>query len=219
MKSYSVPVLSAVLLLTASCGDDGPSSGTPVLQDIAEFMSQDGSAALFAIYREDAPDVLLTAPGARIDENRVKPGESLLITYITESGQPYRSGEITLRSYYAINNSEVVAGDIADYPQWDRDRVWVTSMWRAGGKINMRCRLPYDTTPRRFMMLLDAATASAAVPDLYVVHELAAPVESFDRNYYAAFDMGELWSSPSCLGVTVHVANSNLTQESFTFMK
>lgn len=217
MKPYSY--FAVMAMMAVSCSDDKPTSGTPVLQDIAEFCSQNPSAASFAIYRDNAPDVLLTAPGAHIDENRIKPGESLLITYIPQSGEANRSGDITLRSYYAINNGGMTIGKIADFPHWDRDQVFLISIWRAGDKIDLRCRLPYDTSPRRFMMLLDEATADNEIPDLYVVHELKEPVESFDRNYYAAFDIGELWSQPSCRGVTVHVANSNLPQRSFTFMK
>lgn len=214
-----VAATASVALLLWACGDDKPESGTPLLQDIAEYCSQNASAASFAIYRENAPDVFLTAPGAHIDESRIKPGESLLITYTAQSGGPDRSGDIALRSYNAINNGVMTAGNIADYPDWDRDEVYLVSIWRAGDKIDMRCRLPYDTSPRRFMLLIDESTATADVPDLYVVHELKEPVESFDRNYYAAFDIAELWSQPACAGVTVHVANSNLPQRSFTFMK
>lgn len=216
-KLSALPVAGIIAL--TSCGDDKPESGTAVLQDIAEFSTQTPTAAHFGIYRENAPDVLLTATGVSIDESRVKPGESLLITYIPESGQANRSGEISLLSYYAINNSAMTAGDIADYPDWDRDEVYLISIWRAGDKIDMRCRLTYDANPRRFMLMLDQSTASNETPDLYLVHELASPVESFDRNYYAAFDISELWAQPTCRGVTVHVANSNLPQRSFTFMK
>lgn len=216
-KLSAIP--AAYLMVLSSCGEDKPDKGTAVLQDIAEFSSQTSAAAHFGIYRENAPDVLLTAPGAHIDESRVKQGESLLITYIPESGQANRSGEISLLSYHAINNSSMTTGDIADFPAWDRDQVYLISIWRAGEKIDMRCRLTYDTTPRRFMLMLDQSTASNDIPDLYVVHELSQPVESFDRNYYAAFDIREIWSQPSCRGVTVHIANSNLPQRRFTFMK
>lgn len=211
----------AIALIAAGCNDnDDPGPQTPVIQNIAELTASSDDGAEFAIYREGAPDIFLSARNARIDPSRVKTGESLMISYtMADGGDTNRSGDINLRAYYAINNGTLVKGDIADFPDWSRDEVYLISIWRAGDKIDLRCRLTYDSNPRTFMLLLDEATASNAVPDLYLVHQLDHPVESFDRNYYAAFDISSLWDLASCQGVTIHVANSNLPQNEYRFMK
>lgn len=223
MKSYkfrTAPIIAIAVITTGCMDDDDPGPQTPLISDIAELTASTPSGSAFAIYRENAPDIILNAPGAQVDLSRIKIGESLMVTYTMADGSDAgRSGDINLRSYYAINNSALAKGDIADFPDWDRDEVYLISIWRAGNKIDLRCRLTYDPTPRKFIMFLDESTADNPVPDLYLVHQLKQPVESFDRNYYAAFDISDLWEQTTCEGVTVHIANSNLPQQEFRFMK
>ncbi len=223
MKSINfraTPAIVIAMVATGCADDDDPGPQTPVISDIVELTASTPSGSTFAIYREKAPDIILNAPGARVDLSRVKIGESLLATYtMADGGEAGRSGDINLRSYYAINNSTLVKGDIADFPEWDKEEVYLISIWRAGNKIDLRCKLTYDPTPRTFIMLLDESTAGNPVPDLYLVHQLQQPVESFDRNYYAAFDIDSLWAQTTCEGVTVHIANRNLPQREYQFLK
>lgn len=224
MKSFDIHAATHALviaLIATGCNDDDdPGPRTPVISDIAELTASTPSGSAFAIYRENAPDIMLNAPGAQVDISRIKIGESLMVTYtMADGGEAGRSGDINLHSYYAINNSTLIKGDIADFPDWNKEEVYLISIWRAGNKIDLRCRLTYDPAPRTFIMLLDESTAGNPVPDLYLVHQLQQPVESFDRNYYAAFDMGDLWEQTTCEGVAVHIANSNLQQQVYRFMK
>lgn len=223
MKPFSFPATPAIVIamIATGCGDDDdPGPQTPIISDIVELTAATPTGSTFAIYREKAPDIILNAPGAQVDLSRVKIGESLMATYtMADGGESGRSGDINLRSYYAINNSTLAEGDIADFPDWDKEKVYLISIWRAGNKIDLRCKLAYDPTPRTFIMLLDESTAGNPVPDLYLVHQLQQPVESFYRTYYAAFDIGSLWEQSTCEGVTVHVANSNLPQQEYRFLK
>ncbi len=220
LKFRATPAIVIAMIATGCGDDDDPGPQTPVISDIVELTASTPSGSTFAIYREKSPDIILNAPGAQVDLSRIKIGESLLATYtMADGGDAGRSGDINLRSYYAINNSTLVKGDIADFPEWDKDEVYLISIWRAGNKIDLRCKLTYDPSPRTFMMLLDESTAGNPVPDLYLVHQLQQPVESFDRNYYAAFDIDSLWEQTTCEGVTIHIANRNLPQREYRFLK
>lgn len=206
--------------MVACADNDDPGPQTPIISDIVQLTASTPSATQFAIYRENAPDIILNAIDARIDPSRVKISESLMINYTMADGsETSRSGDINLRAYYAINNSPLQRGDISQFPDWDKDEVYLVSIWRAGDKIDLRCRLPYDTNPRTFTLLLDQSTADEPIPDLYLVHQLQKPVESFDRNYYASFDISDLWQQTTCRGVTIHIANSNLPQRQYRFTK
>lgn len=219
--NFRTATITLVSVTLAACADDNdPGTQTPIINDIVQLTASTPSGSEFAIYRENAPDIILNAIGAKIDPSRVKIGESLMITYTMADGsEVLRSGDINLHSYYAINNSPLIRGDIAQFPDWDKDEVYLISIWRAGDKIDLRCRLTYDTNPRTFTLLLDQSTADEPIPDLYLVHQLQKPVESFDRNYYASFDISDLWKQATCEGVTVHIANSNLPQREYRFTK
>ena len=110
--------------------------------------------------------------------------------------------------------------DGASTDGWDADPVELWSIWRGGPRIFMRLSLPYSTEPRKFSLVLDPATEHEAVPTLLLWHERATDTPTFDRRYYAAFDIAPLWEDAAVKGVRVRVANSlNPSQCEFTFMK
>lgn len=221
--THRLAALALVALLAAGCHDgDGPEAVAPVVSQIATYTGSSGQGAVFAFRQvDDTPLVTLHTQYTGIDEEKHPPGSRFYIRYVPAGGDPYASGEVTLKGLSRINDGALKQGDVlADYPDWGRDGVYVYSLWRSGSYINLHCRLTYDTEPRTFMLMADAATMGDAVPELYLVHRLASDANSHDRAYYASFDISKLWERPGCRGVRVHVANTNLTDtRAFTFMK
>ena len=48
---------------------------------------------------------------------------------------------------------------------------------------------------------------------------MASPTDYHDRAYFASFDIAGVWNSPQTKGIRLHVANTNLDQQEFTFVK
>lgn len=189
------------------------------LWDIVTFDGNIDGYARFSFRQvNDTPIVNLTAQG-ELHSDDLTDGQRLYIMYIPENGLPYTSGNITLRGASFINNGPVVEEPMDKMPDWARDGVYVYSMWRSGQYINLHCRLTYDTEPRIFRLTVDPETIGEEYPDLYVHHEMAAPVNNHDKGYYASWDMSAVWSLPSTRGVRVHVANTNLPVTTFSFDK
>jgi len=214
--------LTAALLTTACINEDtvdGPVAMT--LTDVVTFegnTSADAGAVFTFRKADDSPLITLTADAA-VNNERVSPGTRLLVSYTPASGHAYTSGDVTLRGWQMINNGSVTTGDIQDYPEWNRDKVYLYSIWRDGTYINFHARMVYSTTPRTFRFMAAEATLDNTYPEIYLLHQLPEPTTSHDRHYYASFDIAPVWNRPTCRGVRIIVANSNLRQEVFIFDK
>jgi|InofroStandDraft_1065614.scaffolds.fasta_scaffold00179_61 hypothetical protein len=213
MKPTLLLLLTApLLLLIASCAGKGSDEPHPAtLYDICEVSQADPAApAILHLYRPDAdlPVILTAQPGA-LGATPPDPGTSILAAYTPDDGRPYTSGPVTLHRWSTINNLPLQeAKDSEELQGWDTDPVWLLSAWRAGNKICMRLRLGYDTSPRRFALLLDPETASDPIPTAYLYHLRPTAAPTFDRQYYVAFDITPLWALPSTQGLRIRLANS-----------
>ena len=219
MKNLAVTSIMALLvMLMCGCGNDGEFNDSMTLYDLVTFEGNTPKAAVFSMQKDgDSPMIELTVAGRNLDTTQVKRGQRLLMSYIPESGEPYTSGTVTLRSLSLINYDSI---QIAATDRWDANSVYMTAMWRTGIYLNLECRLDYTTEQgRRFMLVADPSTVNDPVPQLYVVHDLGQLPENFTRRTYASWNMAEVWNRPGCQGVKVHIRDSNRGITSMTFNK
>ena len=206
----------------AACtdADDGPSSVNPALTDIVTFTGNNDRGAVFEFNRVDDSPLITLQSAAPLDTTRTREGSRLLLRYIPASGNAATSGDVTVTGIGVVTTDTLRYGTITSTPEWDRDGLYVMSMWRTGNYVNLHCRLTYDERPRMFQLMADRRTLNDPVPQLYMVHKLQNPINSHDRAVYASFDIGSLWSKPGCRGVDIHIANTNLTDKKiFSFTK
>lgn len=219
---FRIHVLSLVMLMMSlalvSCRDEGVDGEVAMnCVDIVTFEGNEDGHAVFTFNKvDDTPVITLTSTG---ELSGVNEGTRLLISYVPESNQAYTSGPISLRGVARITGSPVANEWKDEYDAWDKDPVYVYSVWRSGRYLNLHVRLTYSTVPRVFCLALDPATAESAWPELYLVHVLSTDVDYHDRAYYASFDMESVWSSPSVRGVRVHISDTNQDKHIFTFEK
>ncbi len=211
---------SLFVFLTTSCSDDESYNDHATLYDIVTFEGNTDSGAQFTLLRQDdAPAVSLLARGTKVDTETIEPEKRVFIGYIPASGEPYTSGDITLTGASAINNDVLRISSLDSIPAWDSDPIYLNSIWRTGNFINIYCRVSYSDEKRAFILMVDRATRDDAIPQLYLVHNLLGEPQSFTRRAYLSVDISSLWSETSCHGVTVHLNDSNLPQNTYTFYK
>ncbi len=218
----SLILLATLALLTGCSTDSGEPTDEIVSYDIVCLKSQDSKAG--GVYTLQLP--LASSPVTYyakqlIDTTRIHVGDRLLIAYIA-AGKPYESGNITLRGYSPITNSKLLLGSATDIEGYDRDPVYLLSAWLSGPYLNVKARLPYDESPRRYGVAVDtvALKARPACPELYLIHSLdeaTDPGATFPRAYYASFDLTALLSDPRVETVTLHLNNSNLPDDIIVF--
>ncbi len=208
------------IALTACRDDDGPDTANLVVSDLATFVGNNVTGAVFTVRQvDDLPEATLQSPSA-LDTAKVAPGSRVFISYRPANGLAYSTTDITLRQVALITSSAVVTAPIDSLPGWDADGVYLLSIWRTGHWLNVYARLAYDEQPRTYALVADEATLGDPVPQLYLAHTLASEVNTFDRRYYASFDISEVWQRSDIEGVDVHVANTNLTSSTlFEFRK
>lgn len=211
------------IALVSGCSDDsdGPTDEI-VSYDIACLKSQDSK--LGGVYTLQLP---LSSTSVTyytkqlIDTTRIHVGDRLLIAYVP-SGKPYTSGNISLRGYAPITNSKLLFGSETDIENFDRDPVYLLSAWLSGPYLNVKARLPYDESPRRYGVAVDtvALKKNPGCPEIYLIHELGQatnPDATFPRAYYASFDLSALLADQAVETITLHLNNSNLPDNTITF--
>ncbi len=210
---------AAILLAPTSCADNGDPSSEIVSYDIVRLESQTEAGAVFSLQKPLATQPVTYTTAHRINTDAFPIGNRLLIAYVPVSGVAYTSGEISLRGVAQITNSTLQNVDPADIPYWADDAVWLLSAWRSGNYLNIHARLPYGESPRQFGVACDTVGGDPSWPDLYLVHSLSdeAPAATFDRAYYASFDISPLTTSATVRGFTLHLNNSNLRLDAIPF--
>lgn len=215
----SLCMMSSTFAVATSCADNPDPSSEMVLYDIVKLESQDESGAVFSLQKPLAEQAVVYTTGQRIDTKSFPVGNRLLIAYVTDSGEAYKSGKITLKGVAQITNSSLKNVDPKDIQNWADDAVWLMSAWRSGNYLNIHARLPYNESPRHFGVACDTVGGDPTWPDVYLIHSLGdnAPTATFDRAYYASFDISSLTTSDAVRGFTLHLNNSNLRLDAIPF--
>lgn len=221
MKRIAVSVVAAALSLTlGSCGEDGVDGPVEMTcTDIVTYAGDNAGRATFTFQKiDDSPLITLTAQGALANEG-MEAGTRVLISYIPQDNMAYQSGPVTLLGGRTITQSSIVTEWRDEYDAWNRNPVYVYSAWRSGTYLNFHVRLTYSSDPRIFCLAVDPSTVHTPWPEVYLVHVMSTDADNHDRAYYASFDISEVWSAPEVEGIRLHVSNSNLDKQIFTFAK
>ncbi len=208
--------LSASAMISA-CSDDDYNDRM-MLSDLVSIQASDASAGTtFTFQRyDDSPVITLVDPKLNIKEELV--GHRALLYYYPESGQAYESGNISATGLTIVNSDTAVVRPIARY-DWDASPVYLNSIWRSGRYLNFRMRLDYSDKPRHFGLVVDSLTLTSTEPQLYLVHNLNGAPDNFLRECYASFDISKIWQQPTCKSIAVHIKDSNLNKDTYTFTK
>ncbi len=217
----TILTLLTIFLLSSCMSDDGYDGPVDMTYwDIATFNGNIDGRAQFTVRQvNDSPEATLVARTALDTGSENLAGKRMLIRYVPESKKPYTSGTITLQSASTVNQSPTLIKSMNEYTDWARDRVYLYSVWRTGSYLNFNVSLTYDKEPRIFCIVADETTLENDYPDLYLVHIMANVTDYHDRRYYASFDISKIWERDNVNGVRLHVANSNLDKDIFTFDK
>lgn len=213
----TIASLISLMMAAMLCGcSDGTPTDEIALYDIACMESTGSDGSVFTICKPGNDNIITLKSPQAVDTAYVKPGERLLIRYIPQSGVAYASGEIALKGYGTIINGKLnlTAGD--EKNGWTDTPVYMLSCWRAGNYLNMHLKLPFDSNPRKFDLVIPFDQITEEYPDIYLVHALEADVNTFDRAYYASFDISYL-TSGNKKGFTLHFNDSNLRLNEIRF--
>lgn len=210
-------VTAATAMLTTGCREEGPEQVEATLYDIVCLSEVTKQYTRFTLTKPGNDDVITYSINGALDTTHVKIGERLMLAYRTNNQAPYTSGFITPIGYSLITNDTITAGYIDDITDWNRDPVYLTSVWLSQHYLNLRARLPYDTRPRLLTVMIDSLTIDNDYPDCYLIHRLDEPVNTFDRSYYMSFDVSTLFELPDCRGFNLILNNSNMPIDTYTF--
>lgn len=214
--SRLLPALVAILIVTG-CSDDDPTDRI-ILYDVVKLEQQTDKISVFTLQKPlaDHP-VTLTSPRPVIDTDIITVGERLLLAYIPATSEAYTDSQITVTGYSQITNGVLTFEKINDIKDLDTEPVYLLSVWRSGDCLNFHIRLPFDNKPRTFTLAADTDSADPSSPDLYLIHGRETIFPTFDRAYYASFDISALTDDPGISSFTLHLNNSNLPENTFRF--
>lgn len=213
-------VFAATYLTSCDDDEDVPVYPNDSFYDIVTFIGHSKGNAVFELQKDgDSEPVRLTATGFSLDTTSIKVDTRLLLGYVPKSGIAYQTDEITVTGIGSIFNDKVRSVDMTTLPDWDKNEIYLFSLWRTGKYINLFCQLTYTVNNAAFGLLADEMTLDNEYPDLYLVYEMDSSPESYNKNFYASIDISDVWNRSTCRGVTIHLNNSNLGEDTFTFSK
>ena len=220
MKTYRLLILTLLAIITTSCGDDIPYNDRAALYDIVTFDGPEEEGVVFSFQQvNDSPIIHLVARGITLDEQTARKGQRLLIGYYPISGKAYVSDQIELIGYSQVYQNQVITTSSDKITGWDKNAIWLNSIWRSGMFLNLNLRADQAGSSRRFELIADQSTINDPMPHLYIAHDLLGNPENYSRQIYASFDLSPVWNFNSCKGVIVHINDSNLKQDTYTFTK
>ncbi len=197
---------------TIGCSDDRADGVRyATLYDVVEYTSQQDGVTVFSLYLPDDEDPVKLSASSPLNLGKLEKGESLLLAYTPSHGEAYVTDQIEVQGIGTVTNSKLLKGAPETLADWNKDPVWVSSLWRAGRNVVMRVSLVYDAYPRVFKLVVDETTMDNEYPDAYLVNIRRSDGENFLRQYYVAFDLYALWTHPQYKGLKIHVNNSNNT--------
>lgn len=210
IRSLATVALAAVCALFSSCRQDGPDEHTIVFNDVVELASVDNGQTVFHLYTPDADEpAVLTAGQQFVDTAKVHLGESLILAYSTPDNRTFKHCRITPYSYAAITNLKLMQADQDGLNDWDKDPVYVHSVWRAGQRVNLRVTLVYYDKTRHFGVILDKSTQNDEYPTAYLYNAADFGKPNFQREYYISCDLSALFARPAVKGLKLVISNSN----------
>ena len=208
-----VPAASVILAVLCAGCSDGQADGVryATLYDVVEYAGQADNGTDFRLFAPDADEAADLRSSSPVNTGELKEGECLLLAYVPRNGEAYTSGTVDVTGVGVVSNDRLLKGKPETLDGWDADPVWVSSLWRAGGKIVMRIKLVYDPEPRVFRLVVDETTMADEYPEAYLVNMRHGDAENFLRQYYVAFDVHAMWTYSTCKGLRIHINNSNDT--------
>lgn len=224
MRHYGIHFLVSLLacVVCVACADNsGPYQEEFVAYDIVRFDGQSKSkGADFTFYmpNSDTPVCYNDPRGEIIDTLRVAPGNRLLLGYIPEK-EPYVDGTIHATGYSVIRNDTLCVNQANDLDAGKLEQgIYVYSMWRTGTYLNVHGKVTFSEDSTSISLAVNGSNLSAgSVPRLYLDYFMENPRPNFEREFYASFDVS-LLNPDDYPGFCVEVNNTNLKQNSFTFM-
>lgn len=210
MKSSSRLIIWLTVVLAAfglvACSNDDPAPGDMpdnVCYDFVTLVSTGDSGTVFE-FRKNGDSQLITLTAAvKIDTERIKIGERLIICYVPSGGQlPYQSGAITLYGIAFVINGTPQAATSEEVMSLQGDPLTIKTIARSGNFIDIWAEAYGAEEGVSLSLYLDEATADSEYPATYLIYG-KGDGETRLRQVYASFDINDLLSRPGCKGVKV----------------
>ena len=207
--------------VVSGCSKNVPDSDTFVSYDIVKLESQSASGSTFVLYRPNSDEpIVYTESRQVIDTLQVPVGNRLMLGSVPAQA-PYKSGPITAKSYSVINNDtlRLYKDEVFDN-DWQRDGIYVFSIWRTGNYLNVHGKVTQTNVAiLKLGMTQTDWERQNPMPQLYLFYRMNTPTPNYQREFYASFDLSPLWLQEWCEGIELNVANTNLKQDKFIFSK
>ncbi|MCM1094521.1 MAG: hypothetical protein NC421_11260 [Lachnospiraceae bacterium] len=219
MKTLNITAIALLVLLAISAGScsEEEYNHRALFSDIVTATQNTPQGAEFEFIRyDDSPAVTFTAPGMAVKDELI--GKRVLLRYYALSGNGSSTENIEIAALSPINcdTARVAAVDTI---AWNATPVYLNSIWRSGKYINLHLRVIYTETARLFNLTVDSATIDDAVPQLYMCHDTFGAPDNYMFETYASYDISKIWNRTTCTGIDIHINDSNLNKDIYSFKK
>lgn len=192
----AVSVLAACVFSACNSNDD-PSDDGQYFLDIVTLESNGDTGAVLTFRQVDDSPLITLLTNQRFDSGTFKIGERIIVYYHPTGDKRYVSDNV----YVASANTTFGGGDsyktasAAEIAAMDSDPIKVQSIWRSGEYLNVVFSGVTSNEVKNCDLYLNSATKGSASPVLNFIFDGVNGPLAQAYNFYASFNIGELWNS------------------------
>lgn len=214
IKKFSLGLAACLTcaFMTTSCNDNNDES-IVIFYDIATLTESNSNGFVFT-FRQINDSELVTLTSSQKINGDVTVGNRYLIAYTTESGNPYESGPATFYTGLGyVYNGAISYGTAETTGSWATMQQNLQSMWRSGEWINIQTFATCgENDPAKYELVVDSTTLSSDYPKAYLIYEPDKSAIASTRQFYASFNISEVWDLENVKGLSITFMGTNGTQ-------
>ncbi|MDO5394428.1 MAG: NigD-like C-terminal domain-containing protein [Bacteroidales bacterium] len=201
----------AAVSFTACNDDDNNIPDNAFTYRMVTFEAQNDNGSVFTYQEGEYTPVITLTATQRIDTEKVKIGQRLVIAY-RDAFTPgdASDGNISLVGYVPVHNGVLERGTSNDSDGFRSNMVQMASEWITGKWLNINMSAILRSEPKSFRLVADESTLNEEYPSVYLLFQTDDQDRGTLKTVYASFDIEWLWSDDNpCKGFILKTANQN----------
>lgn len=216
MKNFKLMAIVALIVASlglTACNSSNVDDNQVYYSNVVTYEGGAGGLMTFSFQEmNDSQPITFRAQGTMPGDVLI--GQRVYVSFTTPATGLTDGMTVTLTQCVAIPNVKASLVDPIPSNWMDISAIYLQTMFRSGKWINMAALVPSNTesaiTPK---FMIDPVTVNNDYPDAYLFFEnLGTGASNGSVNsatLIATYDISEVWNLSTCLGINIHVNNTN----------
>lgn len=216
MKNFKLMAIVALIAMSlglTACNSGGDDDNKMYYSNVVTYEGSAGGMITFSFQEmNDSQPITFRAQGSMPADVLI--GQRVYVSFTTPSTGLTEGMVVSLTQCASIPNVKASLTDPVPSNWQDISSIYLQTMFRSGKWINMAALVPYNLEARiNPKFVIDPATVNNDYPEAYMYFEnLGTGASTGSVNsatLIATYDISEVWNLSTCLGLKIHINNTN----------